>query len=316
MENRQPYVLVGAVTLLLVVAIFGFVLWMARFSGEERDTYDIFFRQSVTGLSNGSPVTFSGVPVGQVSAITLLPETPEFVRVRIQVRSDVPVLEGTTAALQGLGFTGSIQVQLKGAMRGAPPIDTPGPYGVPVIPSTSSGLGELMESAPQVVERASILLARLNELFDDSNRASLTSILENLDTTTAAFASEAPAIRASLRESTETLKAATLAANKLAAMTESADAVLREDAKPLIGDLRRAVQSADALLVRMETVTAAAEPGVQSFSAETIPEANRMIRELREVAEALGAMSRNVGEDPLGSFVRGRQLPDYQPEQK
>ena len=34
MENRNNNVLVGAVTFVLVLALFGFVLWLARFSRE------------------------------------------------------------------------------------------------------------------------------------------------------------------------------------------------------------------------------------------------------------------------------------------
>ena len=55
----------------------------------------IFFNQSVAGLTVGSGVTFSGVPVGQVRAIALMPETPQFIRVRIELQPDTPVLEGT-----------------------------------------------------------------------------------------------------------------------------------------------------------------------------------------------------------------------------
>lgn len=316
MENRKPYVLVGAITLLLVVAIFAFVFWLARFSGESRKEYDIFFRQSVAGLSTGSAVTFSGVPIGQVKLISLMPETPEFVRVRIQISQDVPVLEGTTAALQGLGFTGGIQVQLKGAMRDAPEIDAPGPFGAPVIPSTSSGLGELMESAPQVLERTSTLLARLNEVFDDENRAALAGMIRNLDKITEVVAGEDEAIRKALREAAAATKAAGDAATRLAEAGATANTLMRDDIRPLIGDLRTTVASADKALKQVDALAGAATPGVESFSSETIPEANRLIRDLRDISESLGAISSKLDEDPLGAVVGGRALPDYVPEKQ
>lgn len=316
MENRKPYVLVGAITLLGIVAIFAFVLWLSNFSGERRVPYDIFFRQSVAGLTTGSSVTFSGVPVGQVRNISLMPETPEFVRVRIEVEQDVPVLEGTTAALQGLGFTGSIQIQLKGAMRDAPPIDTPGPFGVPVIPSTASGLGELMENAPQALERASTLLARLNEVFDDENRAALSGLVRNLEKTTDAIANQGPAIEATITEAARTMAAATQAANRIAAVGNTTNILLREDAKPLIADLRTTIQTANTSLEQLNSVLSTAQPGVQSFSNETIPEANRLIRDLQDVSARLGAISSRLDEDPLGAVIGGRQLPDYDPKGK
>jgi phospholipid/cholesterol/gamma-HCH transport system substrate-binding protein len=204
MERRQSYVLVGAVTFVLIFALFAFVLWLARFSREEKAEYDIFFAQSVAGLAVGSNVSFSGVPVGQVRRIALMPETPQFIRVRIELQPDTPILEGTTATLTSVGFTGVTEVQLTGSMRGQAPLTQDGPYGVPVIPATSGGFGQLLESAPEVLERASTLLARLNEVFDDDNRERLASLIDNLDKVSGEVAAEGPAIRAAIAEANTT----------------------------------------------------------------------------------------------------------------
>jgi phospholipid/cholesterol/gamma-HCH transport system substrate-binding protein len=314
MENRQSYLLVGTVTLLLVLGLFAFVLWLSRYSGEEKKEFDIFFRQSVAGLAVGSAVSFSGVPVGQVRQIALMPETPEFVRVRIEVAPEVPVLEGTTAALQGIGFTGVTQIQLSGSQRGQPALTDPGPFGVPVIPATASGFGELLESAPQVLERVSVLLARLNEVFDDDNRAALGNVLANLDRTTGAIAEEGPALRAAIREAETTLEAAGAAAAQIERTGASAETLLSEEGRPLVQDLRRSIQAAAKALERVEAVAAAAEPGVQSLTSETIPEVNRLVLDLRDISRQLGAVSAKLDEDPLGAVVGGRTLPDYEPE--
>ena len=92
METRSNHVLVGAVVLILLALLALFTVWIARLGGKEEKEYDIFFRQSVDGLARGSAVTFSGVPSGQVKGITLGKNDPSFVRVRISVNDDVPVL--------------------------------------------------------------------------------------------------------------------------------------------------------------------------------------------------------------------------------
>src|SRR3546814_11372039 len=79
---------------------------MARIGGPEKKEYDIFFKQAVSGLARGSGVAFQGVPVGEVKTIALMPDAPEFVRVRIAVNEDVPILHGTTASIASIGFTG------------------------------------------------------------------------------------------------------------------------------------------------------------------------------------------------------------------
>src|SRR3546814_14600195 len=88
MENKSNYLLVGTMVLALLVAIAIFIVWMARVSGSDRKEYDIFFKQAVSGLARGSGVAFSGVPVGEVKTIALMPDTPEFVRLRISVNAE------------------------------------------------------------------------------------------------------------------------------------------------------------------------------------------------------------------------------------
>jgi phospholipid/cholesterol/gamma-HCH transport system substrate-binding protein len=314
MENRQNHVLVGAVTFVLVLALFGFVLWLARFSREDKAEYDIFFKQSVSGLAVGSSVSFSGVPVGQVQRIALMPETPQFIRVRIALQPETPILEGTTASLNSVGFTGVTEVQLSGSMRGQAPLIEPGPYGVPVIPATSGGFGEILETAPEVIERASTLLARLNEIFNDQNRARFASLIDNLDKVSGGVAQEGPAIRKAIREAEKTLAAATRAADSLARTSDSANALLTEDGKPLINELRRAIVTAEATLKRVDSLAKTAEPGVNSLSAQTVPQVNQLVADLRDVSQQMGALAAKLDEDPLGAITGGRPLPDYEPE--
>ena len=83
METRSNQVLVGAITLGLLAALVVFVVWLSQVSGGGDKRYDIFFQQSVEGLAKGSSVTFSGVPVGQIESINLVPDSPQFIRVRI-----------------------------------------------------------------------------------------------------------------------------------------------------------------------------------------------------------------------------------------
>src|SRR6476660_5623052 len=191
METRSNYVMVGAVTLALLVGTLAFIVWLAGLSNKTTKCYDIYFR-AVGGINKGSNVSFSGVPVGQVTKISLLPNRPEFVWVRIEVDQQTPVLQGTTAQIHGVGFTGVSEIQLDGAVRGSPPISQPGPQGCPVVPSTSGGLGALLNSAPELIDRIQRLTERLTELLSDKNQNSIADILENIDATTKVIRERAP----------------------------------------------------------------------------------------------------------------------------
>src|SRR5919107_2656284 len=137
METRSNYVMVGAVTVALLAGTLLFIVWLAGLSNKTKKCYDIYFAQGVGGLNTGSNVSFSGVPVGQIQKISLLPNRPEFVWVRIEVDQQTPVLQGTSAQIKGVGFTGVSEIQLDGAAKGAPPITQAGPQGCPVVPSAT-----------------------------------------------------------------------------------------------------------------------------------------------------------------------------------
>src|SRR5690606_14488998 len=72
-------------------------------------------------------------------------------------------------------------IQLDGAVKGAPPIEELGPEGVPVIPTKPGALGELLNSAPLVVERLATLTDRLTLLLSDKNQQSIEGILKNTE---------------------------------------------------------------------------------------------------------------------------------------
>ncbi|MFZ4688662.1 MAG: MlaD family protein [Polymorphobacter sp.] len=314
METRSNYAIVGAVVVALTIAMFAGVVWLARFSGSDNQHFDIFFKQSINGLAVGSPVAFNGVPVGKIEQIKLLPETPQFVRVRITIAEDVPVLKGTTGAVEGVGFTGVSQIALAGAMQGGARITEIGPYGVPVIPSRTGGLGALLANAPELLNNISKLTERLSEVLNPANRESIAGILRNADRATGALADRAPEIAEAITEARNTLKAATATLKRVDALAGSADAVLNADGKPLVADLRNAIKAAEATLSRIDALTVAAQPGLETLTSETLPEANRLVRDLRELTGNLGAVAAKLDEDPAGALIGGRTLPDYVPE--
>ncbi len=117
METRSNHVLVGSVVIALVLAVIVAAFWFSRLADGQDALYDIYFKQSVNGLAKGSSVSYSGVPSGQVKEIALWKNDPGFVRVRIAVKADTPVLQGTTATIQGVGFTGVSEIVLDGAVK-------------------------------------------------------------------------------------------------------------------------------------------------------------------------------------------------------
>lgn len=313
METRSNQVLVGSVVLILLAATAIFTVWLARLGGGVEKNYDIFFKQSVDGIAKGSAVSFSGVPSGQVTEIRLWQPDPQFVRVRIAVKEEVPILEGTTATIQGVGFTGVSQIQLDGATKGAKPITDIGPGGVPVIPTKPGALGELLNSAPKLLERLSTLTERLTEVLSDENQKSITGILKNVDRLSGSLADRGPEIAATLAETRVAIRQAGAAAEQIGKLAGTTNDLLDKEGRPLVGDLREAVAAAKKSMENLDGAITAARPGIDNFSRRTLPEVGQLVRDLREMSEALTAVAGRIDRGGAGSLIGSPKLPDYEP---
>ncbi len=215
-------------------------------------------------------MTFAGVPSGQVESIELWKKDPSFVRVRIHVNPDVPVLQGTTASIQGVGFTGVSEILLDGAVKGAPPIACPEensgsqcPEGVPVIPTKTSGFGALLSTAPQLIERLTTLTERLTDVLSEGNQKHIAGILKNIDGITGEFAKQGPDITKTLTQARLTLESATRTADQLTAVAANANGLINQEGRPMIADLRKSIASASKTMEDLQQTMADVRPGVQ-----------------------------------------------------
>jgi len=312
-ETRSNYVMVGAVTVALLAGVLLFIVWLAGLSNKATKCFDIYFSQGVGGLNKGSNVTFSGVPVGQVTKISLLPNRPEFVWVRIEVEEQTPVLQGTSAQIHGVGFTGVSEIQLTGAERGRPPIEEAGPQGCPVVPATSGGISALLNSAPELIDRIQRLTERLTELLSDKNQNSISDILENIDATTRELRKNAPAMGQTIADVQVTAHNAGIAAKNVAALSDNTNKLITEQGRPAIENLNKAIVSAQKAADSLDAMISDARPGVQNFSKSTLPQANQLVHDLRALTQSLQAVTGRVEQGGIGGALGPEKLPDYKP---
>ncbi len=315
METRANHVWVGVVTLILLALLAGFTAWLAQLGRGETNDYDIFFKQSVAGLGKGAQVTFAGVPVGQVSDIAISRKDPEFVRVRVSVREEVPMLVGTTATVQAT-FTGVSTINMDGARKDAPKINcetTACPEGVPVIPPKNGGFSAIMNDAPLLLERLTTLTERLNELLGEDNQNSIRGILHNTDEITASLAQAAPEVSGTLAELQVTLRSASGALESFEKVTESTDQLLNKDGASLANELRKTLESASMAAQSLSSTLDAARPAAAELSEVTLPEAEATLRDLRATSKALRTVTEKIENQGAGALLQGRTLPDYKP---
>jgi phospholipid/cholesterol/gamma-HCH transport system substrate-binding protein len=309
MENRSNNILVGSIVLILLVITVVFLVWLAGFGGSSEKRYDILFKSSVDGLAKGSAITFSGVPVGKVEDIAIMPDQPELIRVRVAVKNDTPVLQGTTATIAGVGFTGVSQINLDGAVQNAPPIDQPGPWGYPLIPPKTGGLGALLNNAPRLLEKLTVLTERVSDLLNPENQRSITGILKNIDTISASLAERGPEIAATLAQARIAVQQAGDAAEKIGNLAQSTD----RNIGPLLNNMNEAVGSAKKSMANLDAAISDARPGMKALSTQTVPAANALIRDLADTAASLQAITSRFDRGGAGGLIGGSRLPDYKP---
>ncbi|MBP7952052.1 MAG: MCE family protein [Sphingorhabdus sp.] len=320
METKSNFILVGVVTLLLLTALAGFTVWLARFNDGAQKEYDIFFKQSVNGLAKGSGVSFAGVPSGQITEIKLWKDDPEFVRVRIKIDQAVPILEGTVATIAGIGFTGVSEIQLDGAVKGAPPISCPKlnpksacPADVPVIPTQPGALGELLNNAPLLLERLSTLTERLTNILSDKNQQSIEQILDNVEGLSGSLATQAPELRNMIIESRLTLQKTGLAADQVAVTAQSAGLLLDTEGRASFSELRATLAAANKSLAALENTANRAGPAIDTVTTRTIPEFNQLTRDLQKLSGSLKSVSEKLNQDGAAALIGSPALPDYEP---
>ncbi|MDP4605467.1 MAG: MlaD family protein [Erythrobacter sp.] len=315
METRANHLWVGAVTLVLLAGLAAFIIWIARLGEGQQDEFDIFYGQSVSGLATGSQVSFAGVPVGQVTEIALAKNDPAFVRVRIKVKDDVPMLVGTQATIEA-SFTGVSTILLDGARKDAPPITcetTACPEGRPVIPPGRGGFGAIVANTPLLLERLATLTEQLNTILGPENQEEISGILRNTNRLTGGLADATPALVANLEDFQTTLTEFNQTLDAVEQLTLTTDALVKKEGSPLAEELRGTLKSANEALASLSATLEDTRPAARQLRTSTLPNAEATLQDLRATSRALRAVTEKLESEGAGARVGGKSLPDYKP---
>jgi phospholipid/cholesterol/gamma-HCH transport system substrate-binding protein len=188
METRANYVAVGAFTMAVIMATFGFIYWVARLD-ESTNLVPINVRivGVVTGLAAGSEVHFNGIKVGKVQRVVFDADDPRVVYALAEINADTPVRKDTTATLASQGLTGVSYISLKGGTPTAPSLfaDTE-PGKPPLMEARPSAVADILETVRDVSTKANDALGSLKG-FIEENRTPVSNSVKNIETFSAAL---------------------------------------------------------------------------------------------------------------------------------
>ena len=301
METKAHHVLIGAFTLVVVVAGVIFALWLAKTSvNRQYHYYDIVFTESVTGLSKGGAVQYNGIQVGEVSALRLDPRDPRKVVARIRVDSDTPVKIDTRAKLGLLGLTGVAFIQLTGGKPDTPLLSPTSDNPVPKIPSESSALSQLLNSGADIVTTLNGILNKANAILSQENVDHISRTLDHLDKTTGAIADERDDIRTLLQQ-------ATLASKELNETLRNTSALVNNQGKATLDSARAALASLQQTSETLDKLLAENRGSLQS-GLQGVGEIGPALRELRVTLRDVRALTQKLQGNPAG-YLLGRDRP-------
>ena len=289
--------MVGAFTLLMLLASGAFILWIG---GKDKSTpmteYDILFNESVKGLSVNNDVLFSGIRVGKVTDIKISRVTPGEVRVRISIGSDTPVRQDSMAQLELRGITGISVISISGGTAQSPLLQV-SDNGVGIIQYEPSPLSSVVAQVPDVLASANHILRRMEKVFSEENAKAVTDILASLAEVNGALAERSGTINAILLEAEKS-------SNEITKLIASVNNVMSTDVKTAskaMGDISKKVDSTLSVM----------EPGLKQFSTQGLSDMRMLMVEMRNLVHVLTRVGQKLESDPR-RFLFGDSVKEYQ----
>ncbi|WP_372995692.1 MlaD family protein [Marinobacter sp.] len=301
MEPRAHHLIIGLFTILAFAAALIFALWLAKSSADrEWGYYEVVFDHAVGGLSEGNPVLYSGVQIGDVVELRLDPDNPGHVRVLVRVDQSVPIRENTRAGLVLANITGSMSVQFSGGSPDQPELRGD-PDNPPVIVAEPSAFNNFVANGEQLLTKADQLLTSVTELLSSSNIENTAAILQNTREATDAMLSRREQLTALLERFDAAAIRAEEAAIKVSRVSDNANELLQNDGQQVLESMDRALGVIYTTMARIDELTrnnqGAVDAGLQGMG-----ELEPALRELRATLRSLNQFTHRLEQDPRGTL--------------
>ena len=241
METKANFVLIGAFTLAVVAAAFGFVFWFQNLgAAAQRVPLRIVFEGAASGLRTGGNVNFNGIKIGEVTSIKL--DDPKRVVVIANVDKNAPIRKDSLVGLEFAGLTGVSSVSLKGGSieAGGVPVAEDG---VPTLTADPNAIQDIGEAVRGVLQNVNKLVLENQETLHNS-MTNIEVFSKSLAANSARIDSIMAGVDGLMGEKGE-LQAAAKSFRELADNLDKRSAGLIIDGRRTLADISRAVNNFD-----------------------------------------------------------------------
>ena len=308
MEKNANYALVGLSTIILLIGLIIFVIWLARLRiNAEYDLYDVVFQGPVRGLNQGGEVHFNGIKVGEVTKIALDRTNPSRVIARARVTADVPIRVDSYATLEPQGITGVNYVQITAGTPSKPLLKTTEKARcdrmairecVPILKSQRSALSDLLEGGGTVLTRTIEALDRINRVLSDQNVKTFSAALSDTQAVTAELRER----KAIIADGQKALQDIDAAAQQLTQLTQSGQKILDTDGQRTVKNFADAAEEAKATAHDARALMAKLQAPTAEFATTGLPQITAAVVQLQSAAESLERLVNEIQRSPTGAL--------------
>ncbi len=310
METKASYVIVGGFVLALVLGLFLFIIWLTHFElTKGANYYRIEFRGSVTGLQNGSPVRYRGIPVGSVNKLGIDQDNPEEIEVTIKVDPDTPVNTDTIATIESQGLAGGVYIQLAGSATGSPLVPKER-HKYAIIKSREGQMQRVFAEAPEVMDNANQLIKRGNKVLSDENIAAITAMLDNLRSVTGGLAEKGGDFQTTLSQGAAAARSLHESADRLNALLQNLavdERKISENAVPAVADIRQIAEKLQHTAGQLDDIVTENRAPLRNFTSEGLFQLTEFLAEGRQTFEAITRLANKIEADPARFFFGNQQ---------
>lgn len=302
METRANYVLIGAFTIIIAVALLLFGLWAAKYSSERTwQEYQVVFREAVTGLSVGSTVQYNGIAVGSITKLSLAPNDPRQVIARIRLEATTPVKTDTRAKLAITSLTGPSIIQLSGGTPQAPALTSIDTREAPIIQTAPSALQNITDTANRIVER-------LDQVLSDQNVARIASTLRNLETISGDMANREEGLQALIASARDAATSLDRTLDTTNGTIQRLDQNLVKQLPPILEKLESTLARLDSAAGNADAILGENRAAINSFASDGLGQLGPTLSELRSLIRDLRQISDRLEGNPA-RYLLGRDAP-------
>ena len=296
-EGKPRYTLIGFFIVLGIGVVIATIYFSTSFfKNRDLNTYYIFTKYSVAGLSVGSPVKYKGVDVGKVSAIKIAKDQ-ETIKIKISVEKNLDLKKDVIASLGITGITGLSYIDLEHEKGVKAFYDKD--LEAYVIPMKPSELQQISDYIPQILDSAYNLIKNLNNLISSKNTKKFDTVFDNINNTIKNLNS---LIKDSKNSLSNTNKVLTAFNNKINELNVQDINNTVEKYNLLADKLNKETKKLDTLLKSLKTNS-------DTLTDNVYPQINRTLEDIQKTSNEMRILIKHIKNHPNAFFIINRQKP-------